>query len=451
MNDRTPPHNLEAEQAVIGSMLLSPESVDVALGSLTADDFYRPAHSRIFTAIRTLHASGHAIDSLSVADALGSELEASGGKMYLLDLSSSVPTTANSGRYAEIVKRTSRQRLAIAAGIHITAMGYNGDDPDEIIADAHRSIAGIESASSKSRSASEMMSGLDLTESIQSLHTDLLPHTPLLRGFLLTIGAREAVGKSAFLAQMCHELATRHVRVRIVSLEMSADDYMRRLIQHLTGISIPDQIRGLDAQKAEQVAQFMDGDWMRFLEVDDSNPTIDELKRDTRRFAKSGGWLVGIDNLAILVKQSYEDITECTRELKCMANDSSLKGASDRRPIVALVSHLNRNQFREDGTLRRPSLGDLRGSGSIGQDSDVVALLHRYDANLDQKVRERLRNAGYLLEWDRQSGGNEPYRHLSEVQVAKNRYGPTDAYPAWFSGPDVEWSFVNRTSDGRRV
>jgi replicative DNA helicase len=141
--DRVPPHNIEAEQAVLGAMLLSGDAVEGALSTLASTDFYRPAHARIFTAVNDLYNRAVPVDHLSVADRLEStgELEAAGGKPYLLDLSGAVPTTANWQRYTDIVKRMSMLRQLIGAATQIVAMGYDApDDLDEVVEDAERLI-----------------------------------------------------------------------------------------------------------------------------------------------------------------------------------------------------------------------------------------------------------------------------------------------------------------------
>ena len=138
--DRVPPHNLEAEQALLGSMFLSPEAVEVGLSALSAHDFYRPAHARIFSSVEQLYSKNAPVDQVSVADRLeaSGELEQAGGKSYLLDVTAVVPTAANASRYAQIVKRTAVLRDLITAGGQIVSLGYDApDDMQEVLSLIH--------------------------------------------------------------------------------------------------------------------------------------------------------------------------------------------------------------------------------------------------------------------------------------------------------------------------
>ena len=212
--DRVPPHNLEAEQATLGAMFLSLDAVEGALTTLQPEDFYRPAHARIFSAMYDLHNRSIPVDHLSVADRLEStgELEAAGGKPYLIDVTGVVPTTANWAHYAEIVKRMSMLRQLIGAGTGIVALGYDApDDLDEVVGDAERMV--FEVTNKRVQSNFKFINDL-LTESFNQLEelaqrkehitgvpTGFKKLDKLLAGLhpgdLCILAARPSVGKTA--------------------------------------------------------------------------------------------------------------------------------------------------------------------------------------------------------------------------------------------------------------
>lgn len=435
-------HDIDAEQALLGSVLLSPNVITDL--SVRPDDFFRPAHRRIYTAMLELHASGMGIDTISVKSSLGADIESCGGAAYLLDLSHASTSSVRWKSYEDIVIRASRLRSLVETGTEMVAWANGDSDPDEVIAKAMAGITAAEHGTSRAVRTDAVE--VDFASKVEALHLSLMPRTPLLRGFFVGIGGRPSVGKSAFLAQVLYELANRHVRCRFYSYEMSAEDYKRRWVQLLTGIGFAEQLDGLPAEKVSAVKQHLEhGDWMRFVEIDDSKPSLPELTRDIRRFSRSGGWFVGIDHFQLLSQATYEDATETSRRLKLAANDTTLSGSTDKRPVVCTLSQLSRGSVRDDGTLRPPTLADFRQTGAIEQDVDVAVLLHHYDDRKDEAVKERFKAAGYLIdEFDGK-------KRLGHIECAKNRYGPTSRYPAWFDGPFVEWDLIDRTADERRA
>jgi replicative DNA helicase len=232
---------------------------------------------------------------------------------------------------------------------------------------------------------------------------------------------------------------------------MSRQQVYRRAVQRHTGFDFAKQMQGLTPQESAFADSAMEGDWIRFLQVGDSNPSLRQVCHEIRRFARDGGAFVIIDHLHILVNSSDRNaITEATRALKMAANDSSLnpKGGVDRRPVVFLLSQFTRLEKRDDGSFRPPSIQSFKESGSIEADADIAILLHRFDRKLDTKVRDGLEKQGFILAHDRQKG-TTPFKDLCHIEVAKNRYGTTDRYPAWFDGADQAWSLLDQRTDNR--
>lgn len=444
-----PPHDLSAEQALLGSMILDRSALE-AISQLFPDDFYRPAHAAIFSAICALVAQGHAVDHLTLADRLTTdgELERSGGKPYLLDITSAVPTARNWRRYADIVKQASTRRQVIEAGHRMGLLAHDADDPDELLAESEKLVSSIAdrhvTGSSRALSVSAIYGALDLSKRVECFTSELLPGVFLQRGTLTFLGARPSVGKSAFAGQLADEFGSRHVRVRIYTYEMGREQYTRRFIQRRTGYGLSEQLTGMDARQIGHTNESMSGDWGDFVEIDDSNPPLPELCRQIRRFASQGGTLVIIDHLHILAGRERRELEAATRALKLAADDSRLNGdVRDRRPVVVCLAQFHRSELRDDGSVRPPSMQSFRESGSIEEDADVAVLLHKYDEKLDTKARDGLERSGYILEFDRQRGV-EPYKSLAHVEIAKNREGKCGRYPAWFHGPTQSWSFLDR-------
>jgi replicative DNA helicase len=161
--------------------------------------------------------------------------------------------------------------------------------------------------------------------------------------------------------------------------------------------------------------------------------SLDALIADMRLFARRGGRVALIDYLQLAVPQTYEDVTEASRRLKLAACSTGL--------LVVAVSQLSRRSTRDDGSLRPPSLSDLRQSGALEQDADTVMLLHVYDRK-DAAVRDDMRGDGYLLEFD-------DGKKLGHVEFAKVRRGVPERIPAWFDGSEFRWTPVDRTTNGR--
>ncbi|MDH4140910.1 MAG: AAA family ATPase, partial [Coriobacteriia bacterium] len=255
--ERVPPHNLEAEQSLLGSMFLSPDAVEVGFSIVKAVDFYRPAHARIFSAMEYLFERGVPVDHVSVADRLEAvgDLEPAGGKPYLLDITQVVPTAANASRYAQIVKRTSMLRQLITAATQIVTIGFEApDDIDEVIEDAERLIYDVTSKRVESNfkriddllqiGFHQLEELFERKEHVTGVPTGFRDLDKLLAGLhagdLCILAARPSVGKTALALNMSINAAKRGASVALFSLEMSAEQLVQRVLCAEARINLQD-------------------------------------------------------------------------------------------------------------------------------------------------------------------------------------------------------------------
>ncbi|WP_199043190.1 replicative DNA helicase [Glycomyces salinus] len=426
--ERRPPADLAAEQSVLGGMLMSADAIADVVETLTAGDFYKPIHGTIFETVRTKFNSGEPADAVTVAAALADagQLEKVGGGPYLHTLLDAVPTAANAGYYARIVKNKAIQRRLIEAGAQVVQYGYGagagGRDLDEILVLAEKTV--LDALDTGTGGApvpvADYLTGvLDSLEADQidpGLSTGLADLDKLLGGLrpgqLVVIAARPAMGKSILAADFARH-ASLHLGIPtlLCSLEMSGEELAGRLICAEAGgnlgwftgtAQIPDDQIGRTVTAATKLA-----DAPLFIDAA-TDTTITRLRSKARRLAAqhrdSGGLgLVVVDYLQLMPtsggpESREREIAEISRGLKLLAKDLAC-------PVVAL-SQLNRNvEGRQD---KRPLLSDLRESGAIEQDSDVVLLLHRED----------------YYEAD------SPRQGEIDINVAKNRGGRCDTITA---------------------
>lgn len=428
--ERIPPHNMEAEQALLGSMLLSAEAVEGSLNMLQDTDFYRRAHSLIFKSMGDLYARSIPVDHLSVADRLESsgDLEAAGGKPYLIDLSGGVPTTANWNRYAEIVQRTSMLRQLIEAATQITALGYDApDDIGAVVEESERLIFNVtnQKVGSNFREIEELLELsfnqleelFERKEHVTGVPSGFTDLDKLLAGFhpgdLVVLAARPAVGKTALALNMAVEAAKAGGSVAIFSLEMGAEQLVQRVLCAEARINLQDVRTGY----------LKDSDWHaihtamgRLATLDfwvDDTPSISILEvraKARRQLRDKEKGLIILDYLQLMQPQNRRtenrqvEIAEISRGLKVLAKELGV-------PIIAL-SQLSRAVEQRAG--KRPQLSDLRESGAIEQDADVVMFI---DRNTDPRGEEE---------------EGRPQKGMAEIIVAKHRNGPTGNVPLMF-------------------
>jgi len=410
--ERMPPHDVAAEQCVLGGMLLSKDAISDVIEVIRPEDHYRPAHQIVHGAILDLTRTG--------------ELARIGGAPYLHTLIASVPTAANAGYYARIVRERAILRRLVEAGTRIVQLGYTGDgDADEMVDRAQAEVYAVTDRriAEDYHSLSEIMPGaLEEIEAIGA-HGGGISGVPtgfsdldaltngLHPGQMVVIAARPAVGKSALALDFARSATIRHGLPTVVfSLEMGRNEITMRLLAAEARVPM----------NVMRTGQMSDDDWTRLarrmsevadapLFIDDSpNMSLMEIRAKCRRLKQRHELkLVIIDYLQLMstpgkVESRQQEVSAMSRSLKLLAKELEV-------PVVAL-SQLNRGpEQRQD---KKPMLSDLRESGSIEQDADVVILLHREDA------------------YERES----PRAGEADLIVAKHRNGPTATVTVAFQG-----------------
>jgi replicative DNA helicase len=426
--ERTPPHDIDAERCVLGGMLLSKDAISDVLEVIRPQDHYRPAHQIVHEVILDLYGRGEPADAVTVAAELTrrGEVARVGGADYLHTLIASVPTAANAGYYARIVRERAILRRLVEVGTRIVQLGYAGDgDPDELVDQAQAEVYAVTDrrVSEDYLPLSEIMPGaLDEIEAIGSrgggmtgVPTGFADLDALTNGLhpgqMIVIAARPALGKSTLALDLARAASVRHGMASVIfSLEMSRNEITMRLLSAEARVPLHTMRTG----------QLSDDDWTRLarrmsevadapLFIDDSpNMSLMEIRSKCRRLKQRHDLrMVIIDYLQLMssprrVENRQQEVSEMSRSLKLLAKELDV-------PVVA-VSQLNRGP--EQRTDKRPMLSDLRESGSIEQDSDMVILLHREDA------------------YERES----PRAGEADLVVAKHRNGPTATVTVAFQG-----------------
>lgn len=395
MTDNLPPQNIEAEQAVLGAIFLNTDALADAMEYVEADDFYRRAHQILFQAMVNLNNDGEAIDVLTVQNYLttNNQLDDVGGVAYIAELATSVPTAANAGYYAKIVEGKSMLRRLISTATNIITQANNGDDDVPSLLDsAERQIMDVSEQRNRSGFReikdvlNETLSDIDRlsqqSEDITGLPTGYREFDKMTAGLqpdnLIILAARPAVGKTAFALNIAQNVATStDTSVAIFSLEMSAESLVNRMLCAEGSINANHLRTGqLDEGEWQNLIVAMGALSNTSIFIDDT-PGIKmaEIRAKCRRLAKEKGnlGLVVIDYLQLIEGSNKEsrqqEVSEISRQLKKLAKELSV-------PILAL-SQLSRGvEQRQD---KRPVLSDIRESGSIEQDADIVAFLYRDD------------------------------------------------------------------------
>ena len=425
---RTMPHDDVAEQSVLGGMLLSKDAIADVVESLRASDFYKPAHETIYEAILSLYGHGSPADAITVADELKKrgELTRVGGAAYIHTLIASVPTAANAQYYAEIVKEHAIMRRLIEAGTKIAQLGYaNETEVDTLVDQAQAEIYAVTDGNAKedyvsfSEALEETINEIDANsnrpDGVYGVPTDFIEFDELTGGLhggqMIVIAARPGVGKSTLALDIARSASIHHQMTTVFfSLEMSRTELAMRILSAEGKISMGRLKKGdLDTEGWTNLATLQGRIDSAPLFIDDSpNMTLMEIRAKCRRLKQRNDLkLVVLDYLQLMssgkkVESRQQEVSEFSRSLKLLAKELDV-------PVIAL-SQLNRGS--EQRTDKRPMVSDLRESGSIEQDADMVILLHREDMyNPDS---ERVGEADLI--------------------IAKHRGGPTRTIPLAFSG-----------------
>jgi replicative DNA helicase len=397
--EKLPPYNIEAEQAVLGAILLDNAAIFSALEIFNADDFYRAGHQKIFQAMLALSERGDAIDLLTLRDELEGrkELDEIGGPAYLATLIDLIPTAANIEFHAKLVHEKSIARRLLNASIEIATRCYDeAEDVDDVLGDAEQKIFAISEGNIKrgftpisailKESYAKIEELAQRQTAITGIPTGFIELDHLLSGLqpsdLLIIAARPAMGKTSFCLNIAQHIGARaQVPLAIFNLEMSKEQLGMRLLCA--------EAR-LNSQNV-RVGQLQDEDWERLahasevlskapIYIDDTPAiTTTEIRAKVKRLKMEKGLgVVMIDYLQLMqAKQRYEnrqqEISALSRSLKMLAKELNV-------PVICL-SQLSRAV--EQRTDKRPQLSDLRESGSIEQDADIVMFIYRPEVYFD--------------------------------------------------------------------
>lgn len=427
--DRLPPHSVEAEEAVLGSLLIDPDAIVEVASFLRPNAFYREQNKWIYQAILDLHEARDALDFITLADTLRkrSQLEDVGGEAYLISLLNAVPTSVNARSYGRIVEAAAVRRRMLTAASSIANLAYDEDENVNVILDrAEQALFSI----SEERTTRDLVPVRDIARAyldrVEELHArgDEMIGVPsgftdvdkmlggLNKSDLLIVAARPGMGKTSLLLGMALHAGLRHgKRIAMFNLEMSGEQLVQRMIAAETRI---------DSQRLRR-GQLYENEWPIFLEavgrlsemrvfIDDT-PAVTPLQLRTkcrRLYAEHGLDLVMVDYLQLMqaeytTNNRVQEISEISRSLKGLARELDV-------PVVT-ASQLSRAV--ENRQEKRPQLSDLRDSGSIEQDADVVMFIYR-DEYYNPDTTDR--------------------PNIAEISVAKHRNGPTGIVDLYWHG-----------------
>lgn len=427
--DRLPPHSVEAEEAVLGSLLIDPDAILEVASFLKPEAFYREQNKWIYQAILDLHEARDPLDFITLANTLRkrSQLEDVGGEAYLISLLNAVPTSVNARSYGRIVEAAAVRRRMLTAASSIASLAYDEDENVNVILDrAEQALFSI----SEERTTRDLVPVRDIARAyldrVEELHArgDEMIGVPsgftdvdkmlggLNKSDLLIVAARPGMGKTSFLLGMALHAGLRHgKRIAMFNLEMSGEQLVQRMIAAETRI---------DSQRLRR-GQLYENEWPIFLEavgrlsemrvfIDDT-PGVTPLQLRTkcrRLYAEHGLDLVMVDYLQLMqaeytTNNRVQEISEISRSLKGLARELDV-------PVVT-ASQLSRAV--ENRQEKRPQLSDLRDSGSIEQDADIVMFIYR-DEYYNPDTTDR--------------------PNIAEISIAKHRNGPTGVVDLYWHG-----------------
>jgi replicative DNA helicase len=419
MYDRIPPQNLEAEQAVLGAILLEAEALVAAMERLKSEDFYSVSHQRIFDAMTALNDDNEPIDLVTLTARLQDlgQMEEVGGIIYLTKLAHAVPTAANVEYYATIVEEKAILRRLIRTATQIVSNGYaTEEDVGVLLNDAEARIMEIASRRTSTGFISIRDVLMEVFERVEFLFNNRGGVTGIPSGFvdldrmtsgfqpndLIIVAARPSVGKTAFALNIAQNVAVRASEtVAIFSLEMSAAQLVQRIICAESNVDAQRMRTGhLEGDDWEKLSMAIGSLSEAQIYIDDTpGITVSDIRAKCRRLKKEKGLgMILIDYLQLIQgrgkagENRQQEVSEISRTLKQIARELEV-------PVIAL-SQLSRGvEQRQD---KRPMMSDLRESGSIEQDADIVAFLYRDDY------------------YDKES----EKKNIIEIIIAKQRNGP---------------------------
>ncbi|MCX6781458.1 MAG: replicative DNA helicase [Candidatus Magasanikbacteria bacterium] len=448
---RVPPHNDEAEQSLLGAILIDKEAIFKIHDMLHPDDFYRDAHRVIYEACTELSAKHEPIDILSLANRLSekNQLDLVGGNTQLATLTNMVPTAAHVVNYAQIVHRKGILRRLLKASENISRIAFEeAEDIEDTFDKAQKEIYGVSSMSG-SKTLTPIRDVLaDAFDRIDELHREKGKLRGIPTGFvaldnimaglqksdLIIIAARPSVGKSSFVLDMARVAATRHkVPTAIFSLEMSKEQLVDRLLCAEANIDLWKLRTGHLAEREDSDDFARLGHAMGTLSeaqlyIDDTaSLNITQIRTKARRLQMEQGLgLVIVDYLQLMDSKSggnsdnrVQEVAEITRGLKSLARELNV-------PVIAL-SQLARAVEQSKPAI--PKLMHLRESGSIEQDADIVMFIYRKSADRNYRPEEI----------------SQEEKHLAEIHIAKHRNGPTGVVQLFFNETTANFRNLDST------
>lgn len=430
--EKLQPHNIEAEQSLLGAMLLSPDAIAAAVEIVEENSFYALSHKPIYKAIVDLWMDGQPADAVTVAGKLGSELEKCGGKPYIHTLISIVPAVSNADYYARIVRGLAQKRALVVAGGEIAALGHEAE-AEEAIDRAESIIFGIahRSISERTVSADELFhTAFNLIEQRHEHRAEVtgIPSgisgldnltAGWQKGDLVVLAARPAMGKTALALHFAVKACKAGIPTAFFSIEMSKELLAERVYAMKAGVN----------SKNLRTGYLTDLDWKRVTDASgelvsyplfiDDTPALSltGLRAKARRiFARVEPGLVIVDYLQLMQSGKknqtlFEETTEISKGLKILAKELGC-------PVIALSQMSRKVEERVD---RRPMLADLRQSGQIEQDADIVMFIHR---DRDKETGELKPNASLI--------------------VSKHRSGPCGTVKLYYHAPFLRFTEEDR-------
>ena len=416
----TPPHSVEAEQAVLGAIILDSDRLITASERVDPDDFYRVSHQRIFEAMLKINDRGELVDLVTLSSELQAQgiLDEIGGLNYLAEVAESVPAIGNIGYYLNVVDQKVALRRLIRTATNIVSDGYERqDEVDSVLSDAERNILKV--SQRKGQSSFHPIGSVlsDAYSTIEKLHQSSGEITGIATGFtdldkmtagfqrndLIIVAARPSVGKTAFALNISQNVAVRTgENVAIFSLEMGAEQLVMRMLCAEGNIDAQRLRTGrLEAEDWGRLSLAMSSLSQAGIYIDDTpGLRVNEIRAKCRRLKQEHGLgMIMIDYLQLIVgngkpgENRQQEVSEISRTLKAIARELQV-------PVIAL-SQLSRGvESRQD---KRPMMSDIRESGAIEQDADIVAFLYRDDY------------------YDKESED----ANTIEIIIAKQRNGPT--------------------------
>ncbi len=442
---RTPPHALDAERAVLGALLLEPAAYEAVVDEgLQAEHFYRPAHGTIFKTIAALHAAAEPIDTLTVVDELlrQGQLDQVGGTAAISQLEALLPTAAHVGAYARLVREKSVLRQLIENATNVVQSAYAQDKRvAEILDDAERTILEISQGTQRKtivpmpelvkRATQQLEKAFNQKSAITGVATGFrqldFMTSGLQPGELIIVAARPSMGKTAFTLNVASHVSMRlHKPVMFFSLEMGADQLVQRLLGAEARVDLSNLKKGFVKNEEWAMLAEASGRLSEAALYIDETPSISvtELRNKCRRqMHETGLSMVIIDYLQLMqgppgYDNKATEVGEISKGLKTLARELNI-------PVVAL-SQLNRGV--ESRTDKRPMMSDLRESGAIEQDADIIAFLYREEYYLREKTPE-----------DKLG--------IAEIIVAKHRNGPVGSIELRFFNSITRFENLDRDHD----